>query len=270
MYIDTHLRAAKLPARTPEPRFTARPLASSLLVHGAIAIALFVLAQRVMLPAPLATPPIPMVFLPPEPARPPRPPEQAEPVRPLPEPPPLPAPEPKVAQPPPAPVWQAAPRPRPVVKEVHRPKPPRGEPLPARAVVHPRSVPSEPEPAAEAAPAQPPPPAAAPGRPIAPPPAEAGPLIPPRPLSAAAGNRPPYYPDAAKERGEQGRVLLRVDVTADGRASAVVVLRSSGFGRLDESAVAAVRAWRFIPATRGGRAVAGIAEVPVNFALASD
>ena len=281
MYIDAHLRAAKLPARTPEPRFTARPFASSLLVHGAVAIALAIIAHRVTLPLPVETPPIPMVFLPPEPVPVPRPPEPAEPARPAPPevvappPPPEPAPPPpKVEQPPPAPVPKAAPPPpRPVVKPVRPPTPPRHEALPRRVPTPVRPLLREPEEAAPAftEPLSPVPAAPAPAPPRMPPVAmNVGPLVPPRPLSEAAGNRPPYYPDSAKQRGEQGRVILRVDVSADGLAGSVSILRSSGFGRLDESAVAAVRGWRFIPATRGGRPVPGVAEVPVNFQLSSD
>lgn len=121
--------------------------------------------------------------------------------------------------------------------------------------------PLEPQITAPTSPATPPPPPAA---------AETGPLVPPRPLSEAAGNRPPNYPDSAKQRGEQGRALLRVDVTVGGQAAAVSVLRSTGFPRLDQSAVDAVRGWRFVPATRGGRPVAAAAEVPVNFQLSSE
>lgn len=96
---------------------------------------------------------------------------------------------------------------------------------------------------------------------------ESGPVIPPRPLSEAAGNRPPDYPPFLQARGVQGLVVLRVYVTADGRAASVSVLRSSGSRGLDASAVAAVRNWRFVPATRGGRPIPGVAEVPVNFQL---
>lgn len=110
----------------------------------------------------------------------------------------------------------------------------------------------------------------APAAPAPPPAAETGPVVPPRPLSEAAGNRPPNYPDSAKQRGEQGQALLRVDVTPEGRAAAVNVLRSTGFPRLDQSAVDAVRGWRFLPATRGGRPIAATAEVPVNFRLSSE
>ena len=88
----------------------------------------------------------------------------------------------------------------------------------------------------------------------------------PRPV-AGLGNRPPQYPWIARRRGEQGRVVLEVEVTADGRAKEVRVKRSSGSARLDRAAQAAVRAWRFSPARRGGRAVAGRIDIPIAFRL---
>lgn len=274
MYIDANFRAAKLPVRTAESRFGTRPLASSLVAHAAIAAALMIVAHRTILPMPVETPPVPMVFLPPEPAPAP-PPTPAEPVQTTPPEPVLRQPEqPPPEQPPPPLVPEAAPAPPPpVVKEPPPPPPPRREPQVRRVPTHPRPVRREPEPT-PAARAPLAPPVTAPTRPAAPaaPPvtAETGPVVPPRPLSEAAGNRPPNYPDSAKQRGEQGRALLRVDVTVEGRAATVSVLRSTGFPRLDQSAVDAVRGWRFIPATRGGRPVAAAAEVPVNFQLSSE
>lgn len=99
--------------------------------------------------------------------------------------------------------------------------------------------------------------------------AVATPLVPPHPLSAASGNPTPLYPISAARRREQGRVVLRVDVTADGRADAVQVAVSSGFSALDRAAIEAVRLWRFVPATRGGTPVPGAAEVPINFTLSN-
>lgn len=93
------------------------------------------------------------------------------------------------------------------------------------------------------------------------------PLIPPRPLTAAAGNRAPAYPESARRRRESGRVMLRVAVSAEGRATEVAVALSSGSAVLDAAAADAVRGWRFVPATRGGLTVAGVAEVPVRFNL---
>jgi len=95
------------------------------------------------------------------------------------------------------------------------------------------------------------------------------PLVPPRPLAAAAGNPAPLYPILAERRREQGRVLLHVDVSADGRAGMVKIAVSSGSAALDHAAMAAVQQWRFVPATRGGVPVAAVAEVPVQFTLSN-
>jgi protein TonB len=48
----------------------------------------------------------------------------------------------------------------------------------------------------------------------------------------------------------------------------VSVAHSSGHPVLDEAAIAAVRQWRFVAATRGGTAVPAAADVPVRFTLA--
>lgn len=95
------------------------------------------------------------------------------------------------------------------------------------------------------------------------------PLVPPRPLAAAAGNPAPLYPMMAERRREQGRVLLHVDVSADGQARAVKIAVSSGFSILDRAAMEAVQQWRFVPASRGGVPVAAVAEVPVQFTLSN-
>jgi protein TonB len=62
-------------------------------------------------------------------------------------------------------------------------------------------------------------------------------------------------------------VIVRVQVTAEGAAAAVSLGRSSGHAALDAAALAAIRSWRFSPATRGGVPVAAEAEVPVAFRL---
>ena len=69
------------------------------------------------------------------------------------------------------------------------------------------------------------------------------------------GNRAPEYPALSRRLGEQGAVVLRVLITAEGRASEVIVLKSSGSARLDEAAKATIRDWRFLPAVRGTRPV---------------
>jgi protein TonB len=67
--------------------------------------------------------------------------------------------------------------------------------------------------------------------------------------------------------GQQGTVMLAVEVTADGRAGSVRLAQSSGFALLDAAALQAVRRWTFEPARNLGLAVASHVEVPVRFDL---
>lgn len=85
--------------------------------------------------------------------------------------------------------------------------------------------------------------------------------------AAYLNNPKPEYPLTARQRHWQGTVLLRVYVGADGRAQQVVIARSSGHDTLDESALDAVKQWRFVPAKRGDSAEASWATVPIVFEL---
>ena len=79
---------------------------------------------------------------------------------------------------------------------------------------------------------------------------------------------PPAYPIAAIRNHEQGTVLLRVRVEVDGRASSVVIERSSGSRALDNAARQQVlRQWRFVPAMVDGQQVPADGLVPVSFTL---
>ena len=82
------------------------------------------------------------------------------------------------------------------------------------------------------------------------------------------GNVPPVYPYRARRKEIEGRVVLRVQVLPGGTARSVEVLSSSGHAILDRAALKAVRAWRFVPAKRGGVPVAGAIDVPITFRLA--
>jgi periplasmic protein TonB len=93
------------------------------------------------------------------------------------------------------------------------------------------------------------------------------PMLPAHPVAGMESDRPPVYPEVARRRGQQGRVLLQVNVAANGTPLGVTVAQSSGFASLDDAALRAVEQWRFVPATRGGTAVPAIAEVPVRFRL---
>ncbi len=80
-------------------------------------------------------------------------------------------------------------------------------------------------------------------------------------------NPKPVYPPLSQRQNEQGTVKLRVLVEATGLPSKVEVERSSGFERLDKSAVAAVTRWEFVPAKLGSQAVSGWVSVPIVFSL---
>ena len=67
-----------------------------------------------------------------------------------------------------------------------------------------------------------------------------------------------------------GDILARMKPLPDppaGASDAVTILVSSGHPLLDDAALAAVRGWRFNPATRGGAAVAAPVDVPIRFRL---
>ncbi|MGD9896467.1 MAG: energy transducer TonB [Candidatus Methylacidiphilaceae bacterium] len=80
-------------------------------------------------------------------------------------------------------------------------------------------------------------------------------------------NPPPVYPDAARQKKEQGVVYVWVKISPAGGVETLRVVRTSGFSDLDQSAAAAVQHWRFHPATAGVRPVESQAVVPVRFYL---
>ena len=101
--------------------------------------------------------------------------------------------------------------------------------------------------------------------------AMAAPIDPPlaAPLFDAAylNNPAPEYPRAARRLHLQGKVIVRVLVSAAGTAERVGVAQSSGAEMLDKAALDAVREWTFVPARQGSRAVVGEVDVPINFNL---
>lgn len=94
---------------------------------------------------------------------------------------------------------------------------------------------------------------------------------PPRPVAVAApptgpvtvGNldetlldgRPPRYPMESRRKKEQGTVVLRLLIGTDGRVHDISIAQSSGFERLDQAALQAIRGWRWRPTVRDGEPV---------------
>lgn len=145
------------------------------------------------------------------------------------------------------PVVQPPQKPEPVIKRVVTEKPvpaplPEPTPLPLPPPV-PKPVEQPPEPALSA------------------------PVVPPRFDAAYLNNPSPSYPALSRRNGESGKVMLRVQVNSDGRPQQIELQRSSGFSRLDDAALAAVRQWRFIPAKRGDENLTEWVLVPLVFKL---
>jgi protein TonB len=171
------------------------------------------------------------------------------------------APQPEIPPAPPPP----APRPEPVVKKplpIVKPKP-QPAPLPIPAPV-------SAEPAVITAPAVPPPVAQAPA-----PAAEPAPTPQPEPArielpssDADYLNNPrPPYPALSRRLGEQGKVLVRVYITAEGQATRAEIRTSSGYERLDQTALQTVQRWRYVPGKRNGVPEAMWFNVPISFVL---
>lgn len=190
--------------------------------------------------------------------------------------PPAPAPPPPPPPPPPEPPKPKPPEPRPAPKPVAKPKPitektPVVAPAPA-----PKPTPTPPAPPA-------PPVVAAPPAPVAPPAAVASQTPPggtPEGATnevvradasnnrAALTNSRIQYPPISRRMREEGRVVLRVLVGANGAAKEVQIKSSSGFSRLDNAARdAALRNWRFTPSKRGGKPIDDWYDIPINFTL---
>jgi len=148
----------------------------------------------------------------------------------LPPPPPPSAPRRVMPPPEPVPVVAASPAPLPAPPVFEVPPPPV-EPPPAPVAVE----------AVPAPPAPPTPPASVPEPKTV-------------PATAVTWLQPPapVYPTLSQRRGEAGRVLLRVLIDVAGLPRQLQVQESSGFPRLDSSALTAVRATRFKPYTEGG------------------
>jgi protein TonB len=78
--------------------------------------------------------------------------------------------------------------------------------------------------------------------------------------------RPPY-PLVARRMGYQGKVVLNVEVLAEGRAGEVKLQTSSGHDILDRAALQTVQTWKFSPATRFGQPITQWFLVPIKFSL---
>jgi protein TonB len=77
----------------------------------------------------------------------------------------------------------------------------------------------------------------------------------------------PEYPIADIRMGHEGTVWLSIEILPNGRVGKVQVDQSSGFVRLDESAVREARKWRMKPGMQDGVATSMWKRVPITFQL---
>lgn len=77
----------------------------------------------------------------------------------------------------------------------------------------------------------------------------------------------PDYPWSARRRGIEGRVVIRLEVAADGCPTQVELVHSSGDAALDRAALTTLWHWRLLPAMADGVPVAGRVTVPIVFKL---
>lgn len=159
----------------------------------------------------------------------------------------------------------AEPATEPTVKPRPLPMKPRVQPVPRS---EPAPVPTTAEvPAAAAAPVAEPAPSVLAAASTGGSRVEPLPVVAPRFDADYLSNPAPVYPQASRAMGEQGKVFLRVFVSARGDVQAIEVRNGSGHERLDTAAVEAVRYWKFVPARQGNEAVAAWVIVPISFTL---
>lgn len=85
--------------------------------------------------------------------------------------------------------------------------------------------------------------------------------------AAYLNNPKPPYPPMSKRLNEQGKVVVRVLIGANGEPSNPQILTSSGYDRLDQTALETIKRWRFVPGKRAGVPEAMWFNVPMNFVL---
>ncbi len=79
--------------------------------------------------------------------------------------------------------------------------------------------------------------------------------------------KPPTYPRPSRQLGEYGDVVLKLEVNKNGHIETTQVINSSGYKRLDEAAIEAIKTWRCNPPHQNGQPVRAIALQPFSFVL---
>lgn len=167
-----------------------------------------------------------------------------------------------------APAPNPRPKPEPKPKPVVRPKPVARPPLPkAPPSEHAVSIPPPTPPTAASPPSDSHTNTAAATAPATSGHSEDAPVTPPRSDASSLNNPAPEYPPQSRTFHEQGRVLLDVYILPNGTVGQIKLHQSSGYSRLDNSALDAVRRWHYIPAKRGDEPIPYWYVQPIDFEL---
>ena len=164
-------------------------------------------------------------------------------------------PKPEARPTPPKPVYKTEPQPTVLVAK-------RPVSSPMQAVETPQPI-AEPKSVPEVAPTP------APAAVVEAPKPAPQPPSPPRPADYLTNPKPPY-PALSKRLGEEGVVRLNILVNPDGSVARLELAKSSGYPRLDQSAMDTVQSsWKFEPARQDGNPVAAWVIVPIQFTVRS-
>ncbi len=74
------------------------------------------------------------------------------------------------------------------------------------------------------------------------------------------------YPERAKKAGKEGEVILQLTIDEKGIPKDIVPLTNIGFG-LEEAAIELLKKSTFRPATKGGKPISLLIEIPIDFKL---
>ena len=83
----------------------------------------------------------------------------------------------------------------------------------------------------------------------------------------ALGSLEPRYPELSRRKGEEGLCVVKVKISSAGIVETVLLEKSSGFNRLDESALNQVKQTRFTPASQKGVPIASEKKIIFKFEL---
>lgn len=77
----------------------------------------------------------------------------------------------------------------------------------------------------------------------------------------------PDYPAISRKKGEEGRVVLLVEIASDGEVGEIDIINSSGYSRLDLAAIDAAKLSLYEPALEMEKPVRSKKEIAVTFKL---